>query len=122
MDWIASDHSLQQATCMFISETWLDENDVNISLPGYKTNLNSVGRGHGTVTFYREQFALQEDVHIDRTNITKLTSPNVDVIGVYRSNEGNIEILVETLKFKPRRLSYYLKKVNNFLLDFFISK
>ena len=41
MDWIASDHSLQQATCMFISETWLDRNDSGISLPGYQTSLNS---------------------------------------------------------------------------------
>lgn len=74
MDWIASDHSLQQATSIFISETWLDENDSSISLPGY------------------------HDVHIDRVNITKLVSPNLEAIGVYRSSNGNVETLIETLK------------------------
>ena len=98
MDWIASDHSLQQATCIFISETWLDENDSAISLPGYHTTLNCVGRGHGTAAFYRDQYTLQDDVHIDRVNITKLTSPNLEAIGVYRSSNGNVETLIETLK------------------------
>ena len=71
IDWIQSDRSLQQSTAMFISETWLDESDTDISLPGYHASVNSVGRGHGTAAFYRGDYTLQQDIHIERINITK---------------------------------------------------
>ena len=98
LDWIECDHSLQQANVIFVSETWLDKNDTNIFLPGYSVSVNSVGTGHGTATFYRGNFILEKDIHVDRINVTKLSSPTLDVICVYRSSDGNLEVLVDILK------------------------
>ena len=98
LDWIECDHSLLRADVIFLSETWLDENDINVILPGYSASVNSVGRGHGTATFYRGNYTIEEDIHVDRINVIKISSKTLDVICVYRSSDGNLEVLVDILK------------------------
>ena len=95
---LQSDGSLQMATVIMLSETWLDDTDTNISLPGYNVSLNNVGRGGGTATFYRGNFTLECEIQAERMNISKVASNSLDVIGVYRSNSGNLEDLIDILQ------------------------
>ena len=95
--WIECDKSLGSASLVFLCETWLNESDTNLSLPGFTTSLNNVGRGHGSATFYKN-FTLELDIHENRINITKLTRPTLDIIGVYRSSDGDLTVLINMLE------------------------
>ena len=55
--WIKSDHNLQKAEVICLSETWLEVTDpgFSLSLPGFKLSLCNVGRGQGIATYHREE-------------------------------------------------------------------
>ena len=95
--WIESDLSVQSADVLFLCETWLKESDTNLSLPGYSTSFNNVGRGHGTVTFFKN-FTVDCDIHLNRINVTKLSNTFLDVIGIYISSDGDLDCLVHLLE------------------------
>ena len=94
---VKADKNLQLADVIFLCETWLDEesNSSMICLPKYKEHFNCVGRGGGTAVFFKANFSHEDDFCSDRINVSKLTSSNLDVLCVYRSSNGNQEVLVE---------------------------
>ena len=94
---VKADKNLQLADVIFLCETWLDEesNQSMICLPEYKDHFNCVGRGGGTAVFFKANFSHEDDFCSDRINVSKLTSSNLDVLCVYRSSNGNQEVLVE---------------------------
>ena len=84
-----------------ISETWLtsDCDDHILHLDDYSLHLNSVGYGRGLATYFRsKKFTVCEDVKQNFIQLTKLSSPEIDVISVYRSKDGSKHELVNQLK------------------------
>ena len=73
---------------MCLQETWLQPSAESSQYlhPGYRVHLNSVGRGKGVAVFQKEEFIFQEDVSQNDCQITKVSSPSLDVINVYRSD------------------------------------
>ena len=96
---VKADKNIQLADVIFLCETCLDEesNSSLVSLPEYKEHLNCHGRGGGTAVFFRAKFNHEDDFCSDRINVSQLTSSNLDVLCVYRSNNGNQEVLVDYL-------------------------
>ena len=84
---------------IMLTETWLDEgqNLENYKLPQYTANFNSGGRGKGLASYYNEKFTHKEDVKEEGFSISMLETKDVDVIGVYRSQDGNTKCLIEKL-------------------------
>ena len=86
-------------------ETWLIpktnpkdkmEEQNNYNIDGYSTHLNSVGAGKGIAIFSKPPFSQPRDYNGTNFQITKITSADLDVICVYRSQEGNKrELLAE---------------------------
>ena len=50
-----------------------------------ESHLNSAGRGKGVATFYREPYALSDNITANTYQMTKVSSESEDIINVYRS-------------------------------------
>ena len=90
---IASDDHLLKSDIIFLQETWLgdDETADNFSIPGFELHLNSYGRGKGLAIFYkRNLFAHHEDVRGRELQTSKFTSQNLNILAIYRSQNGNL--------------------------------
>ena len=86
---------------MVLAETWIQQNDEKCStyeLESFKAHLNNCGRGKGLAAFYKQEFRHANDLNEENINITKLESIDMDVIAVYRSQDGNIATLINNLQ------------------------
>ena len=99
---IKSDRSLQMAEIIFISETWLEDEDPDLILPGYYVCFNCGGRGGGTAVYFKGNY-LVDNLNLPRVNATLLSSSTLDVFGIYRSNDGDLEVLLQYLTPKIRK-------------------
>jgi CRISPR/Cas system-associated endoribonuclease Cas2 len=97
-DEIIYDNTLKESTLLALSETWLDQqNTFNIN--GYKAHYNSIGPGKGLALYYKSEiFKPGLEIKEVRMQISKLESKELDVIIVYRSEQGNLTDLVEHMK------------------------
>ena len=73
-----------------IQETWLTLNDNgdNYQIANFNLNLNSIGNGRGIATYYPSQFKVVATVSKADLQITKLSSEDLDILNIYRS-QGN---------------------------------
>ena len=88
------------ALVMCLQETWLDPLIAECNLfeiQNWKQHTNSVGRGKGIATFYRNSFVWDIDVTEERYQMTKITSSSLDIINVYRSAGANDTEFLEDL-------------------------
>ena len=95
---ILADDKLLKANIIHLIETSIDKNDdYQPSLRDYESHFISVGNGKGIVTYFKEKLFTHEQDYIERNmQVTKFTSPELDVINVYRSSGGNsLELLMK---------------------------
>ena len=112
---LKSDVSLMKSSLICCVETWLEpkredemEEQNNYNMEGYSTHLNSVGAGKGIAIFSKPPFSRPRDSNGTNFQITKITSPDLDVICVYRSQEGNKRELLSKLleRSTPNKATY----------------
>ena len=95
---IRCDNTLKKSTLIALSETWLDQKD-QFNLEGYDAHFNSVGPGKGlAIYFKKENFNHVCDIQKQKMQLSKFESPKLDVITVYRSEQGNSSELLEHIK------------------------
>ena len=96
---ISQDSMILFADIIFLSETWLqpDASLHSLEIPSYTLHANSVGRGKGLATYINNKFRHDCDIREPNFQITKVNSNQLDVISVYRSKEGSLQVLVEKL-------------------------
>ena len=97
---IRSDLSLRLSDVLVLVETWIQNDTVRekkYELDGYKTHLNSTGRGKGLAIFFKIESENIFDCNEDKINITKLEFDEFDIIAVYRSEGGSLDRLVKKL-------------------------
>ena len=83
-----------------IQETWIHPNqDFSCyDIKNFASHFNSVGRGKGIVTYYDDdQFEFVCDVNTKNFQMTKVSSNDIDVINVYRSQQAN-HVFAEALQ------------------------
>ena len=93
--------SLHQSDILILTETWLEENQTlrdEYDISGYISNLNILGRGRGITTYFKTPYKHKENANSEGYSITKIESEKMDVIGIYRSQEGNVTSLITKLK------------------------
>ena len=104
---IKADRSMLKSDVIILTETWLEEgSDVNeYHLPDYDTNLNSRGRGRGIASYYNTKFNHAVNINSAGFSISKVESNMLDIIGIYRSQEGNVMDLISKLEtlIDPRK-------------------
>ena len=84
-----------------LTETWLMSDDATESadIPGYGLHLNSKGRGKGIAMYTKMTFdEVYTHIKTDKSQMTRLSTPYVDVINIYRSQGANNSELVEDLR------------------------
>ena len=97
---IKSDPMLEFGDVLCFSETWLSTDDciTDLQRNGYKLHLNSVGRGNGLATYYKEdKFHHVEDIKLENMQMTKISSNELDLVSFYRSKECNKKTFVTKL-------------------------
>ena len=101
MNHIQEDKILTRSDVICLSETWLlsDEFDENIQIEGFSLHANGVGRGKGLATYFKQNtFQHSKDIKEQHFQISKLTSNSLDVISIYRSQEGKVNQLLKKIK------------------------
>ena len=99
---IKADSNLLHSDVMFLVETSLLNNE-EAQIDGYHSYLQNVSRGRGMATFFRRTLTFLQEIREIGIHVTKYKMDSLCMISVYRSNNGNVGILVESL----------LKLVNN---------
>ena len=96
---IEKDKSLMKSDLIILTETWLDDDlDLdNYVLPHHDVNFNNGGRGKGITTYYNSIFIHKESINEEGFSITILETEDFDVIGVYRSQHGDVRRILERL-------------------------
>ena len=93
---VQSDEHLLKADIIHLIETSISiaEEDQH-QLKGYDSHFISIGNGKGIATYYKPDVVQhQQDVKETNMQITKFTSPDLDIISVYRSRNGHsVELL-----------------------------
>ena len=89
---IKVDKSLLRSDLIILTETWLEQGQSGneYQLENYNANLSNKGRGKGLASYFNNKFKHSEDLNSEGISITKLTSDELDVIGIYKSKEGNM--------------------------------
>ena len=91
---IKADHALMKSDIICLTETWIPEDSSNIyRIDGYNNFMNNVGFGKGIAIYAKPSFSHVCNVNGEGYQITKMTSDNIDIICVYRSDLGSIEEL-----------------------------
>ena len=99
---LKSDVSLMKSSIICCVETWLDpenltEDQNKYKIEGFSTHLNSVGPGKGMAIFSKPPFSQPRNSNGTNFQITKMSSPDLDVICVYRSSDGSKRELLSKL-------------------------
>ena len=98
---ILVDDAILKSDIICLSETWL-ENDIvtdNLKIPHYEVHLNSKGKGKGIAIYFKKEiFKHSFDIKEDHMQLTKLTSPDLDIIALYRSQRGKYDELNDHIK------------------------
>ena len=92
---VTSDNTLLESTMLALSENWL-ERETNLPLEGYSEHFNSARPGKGLATYFKADiFKYVKDIKKQKMQLTKMESKELDVISVYRSEQGNSSELLE---------------------------
>ena len=97
---IRRDKSLLISDIIILMETWVEDNQdtEGYDLPDLKPNFNNGGRGKGIAAYSNEIFTHIKNIRKEGFSISKITSKDIDIIGIYRSQNGNVVSLVGELQ------------------------
>ena len=117
---IRADPVLMQSDILFVQETWLEtweEELEQYQLEGYRAHFASQGRGKGLAAFVKE--GVRRIIGISRfgepnLQMVKVDMANVEVIGIYRSQEEPLHRLNQILRgfVNPRKDTLIVGDVN----------
>ena len=94
---IVCDKTLMESSVIALSETWLEQNTI-LNINGYKAHFNSIGPGKGLAIFLKDDiFKPIMDIKQEKMQLTKLQSEDLEIIIVYRSDQGNTKELLQHL-------------------------
>ena len=81
-------------------ETWLtgDTDLDQYALQNYDTSFNNRGRGKGIASYFKGDFASPVNINDEGFSITKVGNEKLNIIGVYRSQTGDLRDLTNKLQ------------------------
>ena len=103
---IELDALLLKSDMIALQETWLESNEEreDLEITGYQLHLNSHGRGKGVAIYYKEDiFEHQLDINKENMQLSQFASQTLDIIVIYRSQQGSQKELIEHLKLMGNR-------------------
>ena len=96
---LKADKSLLKSDVIVLTETWLEPKQMekDYELENFSKSLSSKGRGKGIAVYFNHQFLHVKNIDADGFTISKLSSKNADVIGIYKSRDGDSRDLMTQL-------------------------
>ena len=97
---ISSDAFLLKSDIICLQETWLQEDAISedLQIPNFQLHLNSNGKGKGVAIYFKETIFQHEcDIKKENMQLTKFNSSELNVIVVYRSQQGNQKALNDNI-------------------------
>ena len=77
----------------------MEDEKENFQIPDFALHLNSKGRGKGIATYYKENTIQHEtDISDSSLQISKFSSPDIDILVLYRSQNCNLKDLKNHLE------------------------
>ena len=98
---ILTDEVLLKSDFIGLQEIWLnnDESEADLEIPGYNLHINSNGKGKGIASYYKKEvFFPVKDVKKTFMQLSHFSSSTVDIIVLYRSQQGHMEEMNEHLQ------------------------
>ena len=97
---IECDKSLLESDVIILLETWLEESsDIKkYSLPRFDSNMIIRGQGKGLACYYKSEFNHAQNINYEEFCITKVEHKKLDIIGVYRSQNGDLRNVLQELQ------------------------
>jgi exonuclease III len=89
---ILSDEILMKSDVICLQETWLDGDMMrdDLEMTDYKLHLNSQGKGKGVAIYFKkETLRHQVDIKEENLQLSKFTSDVIDLVVLYRSQNGD---------------------------------
>ena len=73
--------------------------DKCLDIDGYKSHFNSIGAGKGLAIYMNDkEFKPSMDFMENKMQITKIESADLQVITIYRSEQGSTQVLIDYLE------------------------
>ena len=98
---ITSDALLLKSDIICLQETWIedDEYTADLDIPNYELHLNSCGKGKGIATYFKPGI-FKKDIDVKKADMqmSKFTSPSLDIIALYRSQKAHYIELNQSIK------------------------
>ena len=91
MEDVRHDYDMKSSNVICLQETWLhenEENDNSYQLANHDSHFITCGRGKGIVTYFTLEFIVEDQICNPQYQITKISSPKLDVLNVYRSGNA----------------------------------
>ena len=85
---LSNDTFIRKSDIICLSETWLQNQSTNLNtfiLEGYNNHFNNSGRGKGLAVYFKNNFSVTGVYTREMLQITKVSSGDLDIIAVYRS-------------------------------------
>ena len=96
-DNIVGDRTLLESSIIALTETWLDQK-TTMNIEGYRAHFNSIASGKGLALYLKDDaFKPVIDIKEEKMQITKLESQELEVITVYRSEQGRTLDMIQHL-------------------------
>ena len=89
---LMSDSLLLKSDIIGLQETWLenDEDIENLETGKYNLIVNSHGKGKGVAAYFKKNiFKPDTTINDEHMQLSKFTSSSLDIIFIYRSQQGN---------------------------------
>ena len=93
---IRNDTYLLHSDVLFLVETSLLNNE-HAQIDGYHSYLQNVSRGKGMAAFSQSRLLLIQEIREIGIHVTKFKKDSLCLLSVYRSNNGNVGLLIESL-------------------------
>ena len=100
-DNIKIDVNLHKSDVIVLAETWIPKDAEQLNyydLQNYQAILNNCGKGKGLAVYYKQDFQHTCDLNEENISITKIESSEIDVIVIYRSQNGSFSMLINNLQ------------------------
>jgi endonuclease/exonuclease/phosphatase (EEP) superfamily protein YafD len=98
---IISDDMLMKSDAICLQETWLEDDSATelFEIPNYELHLNSNGRGKGIAIYFKKDTIRHVmDIKEENMQLSKFTSDVIDLVVLYRSQNGSHSALIEILE------------------------
>ena len=96
-----SDAILLKSDIICLQGIWLENDEAidDLKIPNYDLYLNSKGRGKGVAAYCRKDIFRHEiDIKRENMQISKYSSDNLDIIVIYRSQQGSYDDLNQIIE------------------------